>query len=46
MQIGGGDRYKALRNGFIIAAVNPNANRTLVQVQGYLVENIATFPTD
>ncbi|MCJ1462728.1 hypothetical protein MMC07_001331 [Pseudocyphellaria aurata] len=35
----GGAKYKSLRDGFILASVNANANRTAVAVQGFLVEN-------
>lgn len=35
----GGAKYKALRDGFILASVNANANRTAVAVQGFLVVN-------
>ncbi len=35
----GGDRYKILRDSFILASVNPNANKTAVNVRGYAVTN-------
>lgn len=35
----GGAKYKSLREGYILASVNANANRTAVAVQGFLVVN-------
>lgn len=43
INIGGGTNYTTLRNGYIMASINPNANQTEVAVHGYLVENIASF---
>jgi hypothetical protein len=43
LSIGGGSKYAALGDGFILAAVNPNMNQTEVAVQGYLVGNDASF---
>jgi hypothetical protein len=34
-----GTKYEQLNDGYILASVNPNANRTIVTVMGYLVEN-------
>jgi len=34
-----GTKYEQLNNGYILASVNPNANRAIVTVMGYLVEN-------
>ena len=34
-----GTKYEQLRDGYILASVVPNANRTIVMVEGYLVEN-------
>ncbi|KAJ4304487.1 hypothetical protein N0V90_000013 [Kalmusia sp. IMI 367209] len=35
----GGTRYGILNTGFILATVNPNTERTLVNVKAYLVQN-------
>lgn len=36
----GGTKYTSLSDGYILASVNANANRTAVAVQGFLVVNI------
>lgn len=41
--IGGGQKYESLRNGYVLAAVNPNYDQTEVAVRGYLITNDATF---
>ncbi|KAF2717768.1 hypothetical protein K431DRAFT_315520 [Polychaeton citri CBS 116435] len=40
LEIGGGSKYATLRNGFILATINPSEDRTLVIAKGYLVENV------
>ncbi|KAJ9603257.1 hypothetical protein H2200_012035 [Cladophialophora chaetospira] len=39
LTIGGGEKYAALRDGFILTAVNPSADRKTVMAKGYLVQN-------
>jgi hypothetical protein len=39
IDIGGGDKYKRLRDGFIMATVNAAADRKSASVMGYLVQN-------
>lgn len=41
VHISGGEHYDALNTGFILASVNPNAERTVVTVEGHLVEIVA-----
>ena len=43
IDIGGGAEYQSLRDGYILASINPNAQQTEVAVHGYLVENTAMF---
>ena len=42
IEIGGGTKYAALRDGFILASVNASKDRKSVTARGYLVENTAT----
>ncbi|KIW59333.1 hypothetical protein PV05_03787 [Exophiala xenobiotica] len=42
IEIGGGDKYKKLRNGFVMATVNAATDRKSVSVMGYLVQNHRT----
>jgi hypothetical protein len=42
IDIGGGDKYKSLRDGFIMATVNAAADRKSASVMGYLVQNQRT----
>ncbi len=42
IEIGGGDKYKKLRDGFVMATVNAAADRKSVSVMGYLVQNQRT----
>ncbi len=41
MSIGGGNKYETLRDGFILTAVTPSADRTKVTAQGYLIQHTA-----
>ncbi|CAO2657787.1 Nn.00g039130.m01.CDS01 [Neocucurbitaria sp. VM-36] len=43
LSIGGGSKYAALRNGYVLATVDPNSDQTKVAVQGYLVDNAASY---
>ena len=43
IDIGGGPKYANLRDGFVLATTNHNADVTAVEVQGWLVENAASF---
>lgn len=36
----GGDKYRILRDSFIMASVNPNDDRTAVNVRGFAVVNV------
>ncbi|KAK5242385.1 hypothetical protein LTR96_007222 [Exophiala xenobiotica] len=42
IDIGGGDKYKKLRDGFIMATVNAAEDRKSASVMGYLVQNQRT----
>ena len=33
-------KYQPLTTGYILASISPDANRTVVTVEGYLVQNI------
>jgi hypothetical protein len=43
LTIGGDRKYAKLRDGLVIASVNPNAKQTEVSVHAYLVKDITTF---
>lgn len=38
IEIGGGPKYAAIRDGYILASVHPSADRESVEVLGYLVQ--------
>ena len=41
IEIGGGAKYAKVRDGFILASVNPSKDRTYVRARAYLVTNTA-----
>jgi hypothetical protein len=43
LTIGGGAKYAALRDGYILGVINPSPDGGHVAVEGYLVGNTAQY---